>query len=168
TGARVEESDIEGDRRRTHTRSEVPIATKVMVIGVARFAVDHVREVNGIPVTSWVYPQDRDAGFSDYARAAAILDYFDSHIGPYPYLKLANVQSKTRYGGMENAGNIFYSEGSVTGTGRSEGTIAHEIAHQWFGDSVTEADWYHVWLSEGFATYFTLLWYEHAYGRDRM
>src|SRR5690606_37201773 len=119
TGARVEESDIEGDRRRTHTRSEVPIATKVMVIGVARFAVDHVREVNGIPGSSWVYPQDRDAGFSDDARAAAILDYFDSHIGPYPYLKLANVQSKTRYGGMENAGNIFYSEGSVTGTGRS-------------------------------------------------
>jgi aminopeptidase N len=168
TGALVEESDVEGDRRLTHTRSEVPIATKVMVIGVARFAVDNVREVNGIPVSSWVYPQDREAGFSDYARAALILDYFASHIGPYPYLKLANVQSKTRYGGMENAGNIFYSEGSVTGTGSNEGLLAHEIAHQWFGDSVTEDDWHHIWLSEGFATYFTQLYFEHTYGRDRM
>jgi aminopeptidase N len=168
TGAPVEESDLAGGRRITHSRSVVPIATKVMVIGVARFAVDQVREVNGIPVSSWVYPEDREAGFSDYARAAAILDYFASHIGPYPYSKLANVQSTTRYGGMENAGNIFYSENSISGTGSNEGLLAHEIAHQWFGDSVTEDDWYHVWLSEGFATYFTQLYFEHTYGRDRM
>ncbi|HIG48435.1 MAG TPA: M1 family peptidase, partial [candidate division Zixibacteria bacterium] len=44
---------------------------------------------------------------------------------------------------------------------------AHEIAHQWFGDSVTESDWHHVWLSEGFATYFGALYFERAYGRDR-
>lgn len=168
TGAMVEESDLRDGRRRTHTRSDVPIATKVMVIGVARFAIDQVREVNGIPVSSWVYPQDRDAGFYDYAPAADILEYFASRIGPFPYLKLANVQSKTRYGGMENAGNIFYSEGSVSGNRNSIGLLAHEIAHQWFGDSVTEDDWHHVWLSEGFATYFTQLYFEHAYGRDRM
>jgi aminopeptidase N len=54
---------------------------------------------------------------------------------------------------MENAGTIFYAE-RVIGDGRSDyGLLAHEIAHQWFGDAVTEADWPHVWLSEGFATY---------------
>ena len=70
---------------------------------------------NNIPVSSWVYPQDREKGFYDYALAIRVLAFMEEYIGPYPYAKLANVQSKTRYGGMENASNIFYSESSVTG-----------------------------------------------------
>ena len=69
---------------------------------------------------------------------------------------------------MESASAIFYDDDVVTGV-RSErwrNVIIHEIAHQWFGNSVTEYDWDDVWLSEGFATYFTLLFIEHAYGRD--
>ena len=97
-----------------------------------------------------------------------VLAYMESHIGPYPYVKLANVQSKTRYGGMENASCIFYSESSVTGDRASERLIAHEIAHQWFGNSASEKEWLHVWLSEGFATYFTHLYVEHTYGREKM
>jgi aminopeptidase N len=71
-------------------------------------------------------------------------------------------------GGMEGATSIFYGENSVTGerTVRWRNVIIHEVAHQWFGNAVTEDDWDHVWLSEGFATYFTLLFIEHAYGRD--
>ncbi len=167
-GERLEETDLPGERRRTRWRSTAPMATKVMVIGAARFAVAHVDEVDGVPVETWVYPQDRDPGFYDYALAERILRFFSGHIGPYPYAKLANVQSKTRFGGMENASNIFYAEGSVTGTRQSEGLLAHEIAHQWFGDSVTEKDWPHIWLSEGFATYFTQLYMEFTYGHDRL
>jgi aminopeptidase N len=163
-----EHTDLPDGMRRTHWSSTVPIPTKVMVIGVARFAVEHLATVGGVPVQSWVYPQNRDEGFYDYAVAERMLRFFSGHIGPFPYAKLANVQSKTRYGGMENASNIFYSERSVSGARRSEGTVAHEIAHQWFGDSVTERDWHHIWLSEGFATYFTQLYNEFTYGRDRM
>ena len=65
---------------------------------------------------------------------------------------------------MENATAIFYADAAFR-TGRmGEGLIAHETAHQWFGDAVTEREWAHLWLSEGFATYFAALWTQHAHG----
>ena len=65
---------------------------------------------------------------------------------------------------MENAGNIFYYEGSVTGKKDHEALIAHEIVHQWFGNSASELSWHHVWLSECFATYLTDLYFEDLEG----
>jgi aminopeptidase N len=91
-----------------------------------------------------------------------IIEFFSNLVGPYPYEKLALVQSSTRYGGMENASNIFLAENAF-----NELLNAHEIAHQWFGDSVTESDWHHLWLSEGFATYFANMFAERFEGRDR-
>jgi aminopeptidase N len=69
---------------------------------------------------------------------------------------------------MESATSIFYGDDSVNDprSTRWRNVIVHEIAHQWFGNAVTESDWDDVWLSEGFATYFTQLFVEHAYGRD--
>lgn len=77
------------------------------------------------------------------------------------------MQAKTQWGGLENAGTISYFENSVTGKNEVEGLIAHEIAHQWFGNSATENDWNHVWLSEGFATYFAILYQESVYGFEK-
>ncbi|HLZ15771.1 MAG TPA: M1 family aminopeptidase, partial [Cyclobacteriaceae bacterium] len=151
-GIKVEESFINEKRKLTRWHEEVPIPVKVMVVGIARFAMEQVGKVDDIPVESWVYPQNKSEGFNDYAVAMRVLDFFHTHIGPYSYKKLANVQSKTRWGGLENANTIFYSERSVTGKGNAEPLIAHEVAHQWFGNSATEKDWHHVWLSEGFAT----------------
>jgi len=166
-GRQVEETNVNDTYKRTHWYESAPLPTKVMVIGVAPFAVQYIGEVNDIPLSSWIFPEDREAGFYDYEQARFILDWFIQNIGPYPFEKLANVQSKTRYGGMENAGNIFYSENSVTGDRSSEALFAHEIAHQWFGNSASEANWHHLWLSEGFATYFTNLYMEDKYGRER-
>ncbi len=167
-GRQVEETNLGEGRKLTHWSEAVPIPTKVMVIGVAPFAVQYIGEVADIPLSSWVFPQDREDGFYDYAQAGQVLEWFIEHIGPYPYEKLANVQSKTRYGGMENAGNIFYAENTVSGDRSQEALIAHEIAHQWFGNSASEANWHHVWLSEGFATYCTDLYFEGRYGRERL
>src|SRR5204862_717351 len=166
-GIKIEESLLSAKQKLTHWHEAVDISTKVMVIGAARFAIQFVGEINNIPVESWVYPQNREEGFHDYAAAKKILDFFINHIGPYSYKKLANVQSKTKYGGMENASNIFYFENSVNGKADHESLLAHEIAHQWFGDSASETDWHHVWLSEGFATYFTNVYNEFTYGEDK-
>ena len=162
-GALVSESTT-GDTRTTHWRTDVPLPPKVMIIGVADFAVDTVATVDGVPVQSWVYPEDREAGFKDLGQAPPILRFFEEKLGPYPYEKLANVQSATRYGGMENAAAIFYSEEAVADGEDDTPLLAHEIAHQWYGNTVTEADWPHLWLSEGFATYLTGLYLEHARG----
>jgi aminopeptidase N len=152
----------------THWHESVPLSTKIMAFGVADFSVQNSGTVGNTEVSSWVFPENMNEGFADYSVAVKPLEYYISLIGEYPFKKLANVQSKTIYGGLENAGTIFYSENSVTGTGRAEGLIAHEIAHQWFGDCVTEADWHHIWLSEGFATYLTSLYFESFQGKERL
>jgi aminopeptidase N len=167
-GYQAEETNLAEKMKLTHWKETVPISTKLMVIGVSRFAWQVVDTYKGIPVQTWVFPQNRENGFYDFARSKRALEFFDSKIGEFAYEKLANIQSKTRYGGMENASAIFYNQNSVSGERGYETTVVHEIAHQWFGDSVTEADWHHVWLSEGFATYLTHLFNEFYFGRDRL
>lgn len=157
-GTQKEETDLIDNKTLYIWKTTVPIPTKVMVVGIARFAVENVGETYHTPISSWVYPQNKKEGFYDYAIAKEVINFFIEEIGPYPFNKLANVQSKTRFGGMENAGNIFYFENSVSGERKIENLFAHEIAHQWFGNSASESDWTHVWLSEGFATYFTNLY----------
>jgi aminopeptidase N len=163
-GQLIEEIDVPNGARRTHWRQSVPIASWLYTVAVARFSSHHAGTVGGVPVQTWVFPQDRDAGiglFESTSRRA--MQFFAANIGPYPYEKLANVQATGFTGGTEYASAIFYGEKGVS-AGR--GPVVHEIAHQWFGNSVTEKDWDDVWLSEGFATYFALLFTEHDEGRD--
>lgn len=166
-GLMIEGTNLTGNKKLTHWKEEVPISTKVMVIGAADFAVNLAGTINGcIPVYSWVYPEDRDKGFYDYAQATEILPFFIQYVGPYGFKKLANVQSKTTFGGLENANTIFYAENTVNGKRLKEDLLAHEIAHQWFGNMATEKSFAHLWLSEGFATYMTILYMENKYGKD--
>jgi aminopeptidase N len=166
-GIKTEEKLIANQNKLTHWQEKAQLSTKVIVIGVADFAVDMPGIVNGIPVYSYVFPEDKTTGFKNYAIAKDILPFFIKQVGPYPYKKLANVQSKTIFGGMENAGAIFYFENSVNDDGIEE-LMAHEIAHQWFGDSASEKNWANLWLSEGFATYMTNYYLESKYGQDTL
>ena len=168
-GLLVEETNVNKDIKKTHWKQSVPISCWLYALGVAEFAIDYVDYFNGKSIQTWVYKQDRDKGFYDFkVPTKHTLEFFSDYIGPFAYEKLANVQSNSVKGGMESATAIFYSDISVTGNRsvRWRDVIIHEVAHQWFGNCVTEYDWDDVWLSEGFATYFTLMFREHAYGRD--
>ncbi len=165
-GLLQEETDLGDGRRLTHWKQSVPIASWLNAIGVAQFAVHHDGLVKGVPHQTWVYHQERATGpawFETKSRQA--MEFFSEHIGPYSYEKLANVEAAGFGGGTEHASAIFYGEKSILER-PDAGLVAHEIAHQWFGNSITEKDWDDVWLSEGFATYFTLLVAEHYEGRD--
>jgi aminopeptidase N len=97
-----------------------------------------------------------------------VLQFYTDYVGPYAYEKLANIQTPSVNGGMETSSAIFYGENLVTGKAdtRLRNVVIHEIAHQWFGNAVTESTWDDAWLSEGFATFFTLLFQENAYGHE--
>jgi aminopeptidase N len=166
-GALQEEKNLPGHKKLTHWNESAPLSPKVMVIGVADFAVDHPGDAMGIPVYNYVFQENKEIGFKSYAYALQILPFYIRHIGPYPFEKCGNVQSKTRFGGLENASAIFYFENSVNSPG-VESLMAHEIAHQWFGDAATETQWQHLWLSEGFATYMTHCYLENKYGIDTL
>ena len=168
-GLQIEETDLPNGNRITHWKQSVPIASWLYVLGVARFAVQHVDDFDGKSIETWVYMQDREKGFYDFAvPTKKVLEFYSNYVGPFSYEKLANIQSNSVSGGMEAASAILYSESSVVGdrNQRWRDVVIHEIAHQWFGNAVTEYDWDDVWLSEGFATYFTLLFIEHEYGRE--
>lgn len=165
-GLLIEQVDLPGALRRTHWKQSVPIASWLYALGVARFAVHHYDVVRGIPQQAWVFPQDRDLGYTIFEfTGRRAFEFFSDWIGPYAYEKLAHVQAAGLGGGTEHASAIFYGEKGVA-AGRAP--VVHEVAHQWWGNAVTEKDWDDVWLSEGFATYFTHLYNEQFEGREAL
>jgi aminopeptidase N len=163
-GALVEELDLPNGLRQTHYAQTTPISPWLYAVGIARFDVHHVAATHGVPLSFWVFPQDTEKGMAAFQREAlGSFEFFSDRVGPFVYNKLAHVQAAGMGGGIENASNIFYGEKDVS---KGAVPVVHETAHQWFGDAVTENDWNDCWLSEGFATYFTLLYTEHAQGRD--
>ncbi|MDB4917014.1 MAG: putative family peptidase [Gemmatimonadetes bacterium] len=158
--------------RETRWRESRPVPTYVMVLAAGPLERFDIRENDchygdlGQCVRQSVYvmPENRKWLPGVFLSVGPIVSLFERLIGPFPYEKLAHLQSSTRFGGMENASNIFYDGKLFPTQSVKDGLIAHETAHQWFGDAVTEREWSHVWLSEGFATYFAALWTQYIRG----
>ncbi len=149
-----------------------PIPAYCMVIAVSEGAKIDAIGPTVTPLTYYVPQKDAAYAAKGFAPAASALAFFSQTVAPYPYEKLALIVGATRFGGMENSSAIVFTntlfelrgnEKMSTRFGipmRIEDVVAHEIAHQWFGDSVTESTWADLWLSEGFATYFAGLFIE--------
>ena len=168
-GLLQEESMIDKETKLTHWKQSVPVSCWLFVLGIADFAVQYGDEFHGKSIQTWVFPKDREAGFHDFAEPTKqVLQFFSDYVGPFAYEKLASVETQSVNGGMETSSAIFYDQKMITGkyTTGFRNVVIHELAHQWFGNAVTETTWDDAWLSEGFATFFTLLFIEHAYGHE--
>lgn len=128
---------------------------------------------NGIPLAFYAPPSEKDQIDNSFQDTKAILEFFEKEIGvPYPWDKYYNVCAiDYMFGGMENTSlttltvrTLFTDEFENLKSSRS--LDAHELAHQWFGDLVTCKDWSHLWLNEGFATYYSLLFDKKKLGND--
>ena len=128
---------------------------------------------DGIPIISYVPPGMKQAGENAYRQTADIVKFFSEYTGfRYPWHEFRQVAVQDFiYGGMENTGAVVLFEGSVHDASTepdysATGLVAHELAHQWWGDVTTCKNWNEIWLNESFATYFQCLYKEHELGKD--
>lgn len=128
-----------------------------------------------VPLAFYAQPSLAEHAKNAFLDTRTIMEFFEAEIGMnYPWDKYYQATIRDfNSGGMENTSlttlthGTIYSE--VTENIRSSRNLdAHEMAHQWFGDYVTCEDWSHLWLNEGFATYYTHLYNEHKLGRDEL
>lgn len=171
-------TDVQNNSRTTQTwtyKEAVPIPPYCMIIAVGDFArIEAPTEVT--PLTYYVPQTERLFAMQGFAAANPSLKFFSQTIAPYPYEKLALIVGSTRFGGMENSSAIVFPNTLLDSLaappvnpiykirqGLVE-VVAHEISHQWFGDSVTESTWSDLWLSEGFADYFAGLFLQRVEG----
>jgi aminopeptidase N len=162
-------------RRRTttfHWREEFPHPAYLLSIVVGDY-VEVRDEAGGVPLSYWVHRRDRGAVQRTFGNTPAMLLLFSRLIDyPYPYEKYAQtVVADFIFGGMENISATTLTDAVVLDREAAldfdcDGLIAHELAHQWWGNLVTCKEWSHAWLNEGFATYFEAVWAEHHRGRD--
>jgi aminopeptidase N len=129
-------------------------------------------EYAGVPITTYVYPNEIEEGKVTVARLPEMMKFFSEKTGvKYPYAKYAQTTARDFGGGMENISattqtdNMIHDARTELDT-NSDGLQSHELAHQWFGDYVTARTWADLWLNEGFATYFQAMWDEYKLGRD--
>ena len=155
--------------RRFAWREEYPIVTYLISVAATNYASwsEECAVTAGDPVhlDFHVFPQSRPAAEIDLAHTCDMMDFMTMLAGPYPFAGEKYAQAEIKWGGsMEHQTATSLSTAMFTGDRRYELIVIHELAHQWFGDSLTPAVWADIWLNEGFARYCEALWIEHADG----
>ncbi|GAB4569576.1 MAG: M1 family metallopeptidase [Anaerolineales bacterium] len=164
----LEETKDNGDTVTYRFIVRDPMASYLTTININDFDTEEMVSEGGIPIRNYYVASLPDDINKPFARQGEMIDYFSEIFGPYPFDVYGALVLDIQYGAaLENQtmsifGSDMVSADDIEG---SEAVVAHELAHQWFGDSVSVADWSDIWLNEGFATYGEGLWVEYLYGR---
>lgn len=158
--------------RTVHWKLDVPHPSYLVTLAVGHFV--EIEDASGVvPMKHYVRKEFADDAHLSFRKTDKMMRFFQDWIGvPYPYKTYGHVAVVDFiYGGMENSTLTTLTERTLHDEGAhltrsSDGLVAHELAHQWWGDLLTCRDWSHLWLNEGFATYFQCLFVEHDLGRD--
>lgn len=149
-----------------HWVESCPISTYLMSVVIAKYKqiLDYYVTGTGdsIEVRHFVYSSDSSLAEINFAEVPDMMQFFASIFGEYPFEKYGMACAINFWGGMEH--QTMTTIGRFAATDGWEEGIAHELAHQWWGDMVTCFDWPEIWLNEGFATYSEAMWHEHKYG----
>ena len=160
-----------GATKTHHWRLDVPQAIYLLSLVVADFAVIE-NSYHDKPVNYYVRKDRKDDANLLMGNTPQMMQFFSEYTGvEYPYNKYAQTVVELYTGAMEHTTCTTHSFSLLVDKRASldagvERVVAHELAHQWFGDLVTCRDWSNGWLNEGFATYFELLWEQHSKGDD--
>ncbi|MEN8005603.1 MAG: M1 family metallopeptidase [Candidatus Krumholzibacteriota bacterium] len=157
--------------RRFAWREEYPIAVYLVSLAATNYVSwsEECSVTDGAPVhlDFHVFPQDLAKAEIDLAPTCEMMDFMTVLAGPYPFTGEKYAQAEFKwFGSMEHQTATSLSPIVLTGDHRFELVVIHELAHQWFGDSLTPAVWADIWLNEGFARYFEALWVEHTAGPE--
>jgi aminopeptidase N len=165
-------SEVDNGDTRTYTwETKNVMASYLATVNIAQFKVQTETGPNGLPIRNY-FPSDvtaqETAGFK---RTGEMIEYFSGIFGPYPFEAYGVVMADTNLGfALETQTMSLFgrSWGRRGNGGTPEYVVAHELAHQWFGDSVSLKQWQDIWLNEGFASYAEYLWTEHIRSREAM
>jgi len=150
---------------------DLPNSTYLYVMVAGPFEV--IQDYHGdIPMSYWVYPQDKENAHRSFHRTPEIMRFFEKEYGtPYPWPKMDQITIPGIGGGAESTTATILGEKTIHDEKAekdypSHWLVAHEAAHQWWGDFITMGNWHHAWLNESFATYGEYLYSSYLYGKD--
>lgn len=170
-GRLVSVTEEEGGMTTWHWRQELPHPTYLYVAVAGPYVVLE-DSLGSIPVNYWVYPEDVDDAMRSFARTPEIMAFLETvYDTKYPWVKYDQITIPGIGGGAESTTATVLGESTIHDAAAeqdfpSDWLVAHEAAHQWWGNLVSYRDWPETWISESFATYSEYLWARHAHGDD--
>lgn len=171
-GSLISKSSNSNGTATWHYKQDKPISTYLFMLAIGKYLVAK-DTADGVPLEYWIYPDKLENMKRSVGMTPSAMKFFNHLIGvPYPWSKYAQIFIEHfMFGGMENVGATTLTDHALHDARAdiehsSEGLVSHELAHQWFGDLVTNRNWQHLWLHEGFATFYATLFSDFWRGNE--